>query len=93
MMLINYISLVRLARYDANIIDLPEVEMLDSRLENDSEFICDLESGQLRLIRDGDNDWFMVNKMPWNNRSSIRGAVRIEIRTTARSMNHEALYM
>lgn len=34
--------------------------MIDSRLENDSIYICHLESGQLRMIKDGDNEWFIL---------------------------------
>ena len=34
--------------------------MLDTRLEKDSEFVCDLSSGQLRMIKDGDNEWFIL---------------------------------
>ena len=34
--------------------------MLDPRLENDSEYICHLASGQLRMIKDGENEWFIL---------------------------------
>ena len=46
-----------------------------------------------RVANFSNNECFMVDKMSWNNWSSVSGAVRIEIRTTARRMNHEALYM
>ena len=46
-------------------------------------------SGDMR----SDDERFAINKMPWNNWSSVMGAVRVEIRPTARRMNHEPLYM
>lgn len=34
--------------------------MIDSKLLNDSEFIADLELSQLRLLKDGELDWFLL---------------------------------
>lgn len=34
--------------------------MLDRRLENDSLHVMDLKSGQLRMIKDGANEWFLI---------------------------------
>ncbi len=33
---------------------------LNSTLEKDSDFICDLDLCELRLIRDGELDWFIL---------------------------------
>lgn len=33
---------------------------LDKRLEQDSVYIGELKSGQLRMIRDGENEWFLI---------------------------------
>lgn len=34
--------------------------LIDKRIENDSEYIQDLELSQLRLYKDGDLDWFLL---------------------------------
>lgn len=34
--------------------------LIDKNIENDSEFIADLELSQLRLYKDGDLDWFLL---------------------------------
>ncbi len=33
---------------------------IDSKLVEDSEYLCDLELCQLRLMKDGDVDWFIL---------------------------------
>lgn len=34
--------------------------MIDQRLVNDSVFICDFDLSQLRLMKDGELDWFIL---------------------------------
>ncbi|MBL7663762.1 MAG: HIT domain-containing protein [Bacteriovoracaceae bacterium] len=33
---------------------------IDERLQNDSEFICEFKLCQLRLMKDGELDWFLL---------------------------------